>query len=214
MTNQQPYTNDDLRAEASRQHAILTEDPDYVGVGEQMEDAWVPSVETTEDGSARTWRQLLVIEKDDEDDEDYTAYGEAQEKIHGLINGAADVSEWAVNLGADGLQPDAHQLTWSAGEQPIVRVHFAFHPDMHDEARDYLVTAVGEALHEQMQRAATVPAAEEKPAGACGQCRQSFDPSDTRFDGKAQQTGTPYCRGCVDRCHESTDAFHVCAICR
>ncbi|MFE9920440.1 hypothetical protein ACFYQA_02300 [Streptomyces sp. NPDC005774] len=48
----------------------------------------------------------------------------------------------------------------------------------------------------------------------CAKCQQPFDPTDTRFDGKAQQDGTPYCRRCVDRCHESTDAFHVCPICR
>ncbi|MGV9282156.1 hypothetical protein [Streptomyces sp. NPDC003730] len=51
-------------------------------------------------------------------------------------------------------------------------------------------------------------------AEACGKCEQPFDPADTRHDGRAQHAGTPYCRGCVDRCHESTDAFHVCVICR
>ncbi|MGV2914464.1 hypothetical protein [Streptomyces alfalfae] len=29
-----PYTDDDLRTEAARQHASLTDDPDFVGVGE------------------------------------------------------------------------------------------------------------------------------------------------------------------------------------
>ena len=48
----------------------------------------------------------------------------------------------------------------------------------------------------------------------CGSCRQPFDPSDTRFDGHARSGNTPYCHSCVDRCHESTDAFHVCAVCR
>lgn len=57
-------------------------------------------------------------------------------------------------------------------------------------------------------------AAEELPAEACGKCEEPFDPADTRHDGRAQQEGTPYCRRCVDRCHESTDAFHVCTICR
>lgn len=52
------------------------------------------------------------------------------------------------------------------------------------------------------------------PANACDKCAMPFDPADTRHDGRAQQEGTPYCRGCVDRCHESTDAFHVCDICR
>jgi hypothetical protein len=51
------------------------------------------------------------------------------------------------------------------------------------------------------------------PADACGKCRRPFDPADTRFDGRARHKATPYCRGCVDRCHESTDAFHRCVIC-
>ncbi|MGY1579190.1 hypothetical protein [Streptomyces sp. MN13] len=145
MNTDHPYTDDDLRAEAARQHATLTEDPDYMGVGERMEDAWVPSVETTEDGSARTWKQLLVTE--DGDDEDYTAYGEAQEKIHALINGAADVSEWAIDLGADGLEPSAdHAITINGNNRPIARIHFAFESDMPEEMRTALVEGLGEAI--------------------------------------------------------------------
>lgn len=49
---------------------------------------------------------------------------------------------------------------------------------------------------------------------ACGRCHRPFDPADTRFDGRARHRNTPWCRSCVDRCHESTDAFHVCAVCR
>ncbi|MFC7880450.1 hypothetical protein ACFUVV_00980 [Streptomyces sp. NPDC057376] len=58
----------------------------------------------------------------------------------------------------------------------------------------------------------TAPWDDATPAAeTCGQCRRTFDPADTRH---AQHAQTPYCRSCVDRCHESTDAFHVCAICR
>ena len=39
-----PYTDDDLRAEAARQHAALTEDPDFMGVGEQMQDQEIESL--------------------------------------------------------------------------------------------------------------------------------------------------------------------------
>ncbi|MFE0765421.1 hypothetical protein [Streptomyces smyrnaeus] len=67
----------------------------------------------------------------------------------------ADVTVWAARLDADRLQPDAHSLTWTAGPQPIVRVHFAFHEGLDDEARDYLVQAVGEALGREMTAAAT-----------------------------------------------------------
>ncbi|CAL9369887.1 hypothetical protein SUDANB140_00831 [Streptomyces sp. enrichment culture] len=47
----------------------------------------------------------------------------------------------------------------------------------------------------------------------CGKCRQPFDPSDTRFDGHARHKDTPYCRGCVDRCHDNEVADHRCVIC-
>jgi hypothetical protein len=49
------------------------------------------------------------------------------------------------------------------------------------------------------------------PAGGC--CRQPFDDADTRFDGCARYSNTPWCWRCVDRCHESTDAFHACPVC-
>ncbi|MFJ5802714.1 hypothetical protein [Streptomyces decoyicus] len=47
----------------------------------------------------------------------------------------------------------------------------------------------------------------------CGRCRRPFDPADTRFDGRARHRTTPFCGGCVDRCHESTDPFHRCPVC-
>lgn len=50
--------------------------------------------------------------------------------------------------------------------------------------------------------------------GACGNCSQPFDPADTRFDGLARYGETPFCRRCADHCHDSGDAFHVCAMCR
>jgi hypothetical protein len=52
-----------------------------------------------------------------------------------------------------------------------------------------------------------------QPVDACGRCKKPFDPTDTRWDGHARHRDTPFCRSCVDRCHESTDAFHRCPIC-
>ena len=67
-----------------------------------------------------------------------------------LSFGAADVSEWAVNLGADGLQPDAHTLQLGEdpgdGDRPRVRMHFAFHPDMPDADRDHFVMALSKVV--------------------------------------------------------------------
>lgn len=128
-----PYTDDDLRAEAARQHATLAEDPDYMGVGEQMDDRFVRyEVVDPEHGDLMPppgtprWNELGEHEFD-----------VAQNQIHDLINGAADVSEWAVNLGADGLEPDEHVVT--AGENRV-RVHFAFAADMSDDDRADIVS--------------------------------------------------------------------------
>lgn len=48
----------------------------------------------------------------------------------------------------------------------------------------------------------------------CGQCRRPFDPTDPRFDGRARQGETGFCRSCTDRCHDSEIADHRCPICR
>ncbi|MFK0062658.1 hypothetical protein ACIQTN_25950 [Streptomyces werraensis] len=143
-----PYTDEDLRIEAARQHATLTEDPDFMSVGEQMGDA---VVEHTDDGSVPlTWQELLVPQGPAAN---YDTFTEAQRKIHHLISHAADVSEWAINLGADGLQPDGHTLQLGAkeagdddSEQPFVRMHFAFHPDATDAERDRFVMELSKAV--------------------------------------------------------------------
>ncbi|MFG2900947.1 hypothetical protein ACGFZH_28160 [Streptomyces zaomyceticus] len=123
---ERPYTDDDLRAEAARQHATLTEDPDYVGVGEAMEDRMV-----TPDGN---------VEWGDFTDETHDA---AQHSIYDLITGATNVSEWAVALGADGLVPYDGQITLDGDSRPFARIHFAFDPGMPEEMRLALVEGVG-----------------------------------------------------------------------
>lgn len=61
--------------------------------------------------------------------------------------------------------------------------------------------------------AAEETAAAEREKTRCQRCLRDFDLADTRFDGHARHKDSPWCRWCVDRCHESTDAFHVCRIC-
>ncbi|MFI1728224.1 hypothetical protein ACH40E_03080 [Streptomyces acidicola] len=130
-----PYTDDDLRHEAARQHKNLTEDPDFMGIGEGMDGTPIPStvVDLEPDTSeplemSRTWDQL------GEDD-----FDAAQRAIDDLLTNAADVSEWAVNLGADGLEPIDAQLTADTGDRPLFRIHFAVRPDMPDDMRTALV---------------------------------------------------------------------------
>lgn len=133
-----PYTESDLRTEAARQHHDLTEDPDFVGVGEQMDGTEVPSL-TTEDEPG-------VVEGSTWDEFNEEQFDAALRSIHDLINGAANVSEWAVDLGADELQPSTeHTITVTAG-RPIARIHFAFEPDMPDDMRTALVEGIGDAI--------------------------------------------------------------------
>ncbi|MFH8792242.1 hypothetical protein [Streptomyces sp. NPDC017941] len=54
--------------------------------------------------------------------------------------------------------------------------------------------------------------AEQRP-DACAACGTAFDPADTRFDGHAKYTATPWCRRCVERCHDNEIADHRCVIC-
>lgn len=54
--------------------------------------------------------------------------------------------------------------------------------------------------------------ADEREKNRCGRCRTAFDPADTAFDGRARHAETPWCRRCIDNCHEGS-AEHVCPIC-
>ena len=124
-----PYTDADLRAEAAAQHANLLRDPDFMGIGERMEGEAIPS-----------------RPDDDWDDLDREDFDAAQRAIDDLLTRAADLSDWAVNLGADGLHADGRHLTLGPDDAPIVRVHLAFHPDLPQEARDRVHDALGAAL--------------------------------------------------------------------
>lgn len=55
-------------------------------------------------------------------------------------------------------------------------------------------------------------AADERAKNKCRCCSRSFDPTDTAFDGRSRYRDTPWCRSCVDNCHEG-GTEHVCVIC-
>ncbi|MER6607337.1 hypothetical protein ABT282_15845 [Streptomyces sp. NPDC000927] len=133
MTDQ-PYTDTDLRAEAARQHRTATEDPDFMGVGEQMEGQKIASADDLQ------WDEL--------DDEQFDT---AMRGIEALITGAADTSQWAIDLGADGLEPDnEHTGTLLPDGKPIARIHYAFAPDMPEETRTALIEGVLEGLRQAL----------------------------------------------------------------
>ncbi|MEV8031408.1 hypothetical protein [Streptomyces sp. NPDC086182] len=54
--------------------------------------------------------------------------------------------------------------------------------------------------------------ADERATNLCGRCHRPFDPTDTRFDGHARHGDTPWCRQCIDNCHEGSPE-HACRIC-
>jgi hypothetical protein len=203
-----PYTSEDLRAEAARQHAKFTAEPDLGIVGERMENGYVPSVETDEDGSARTWTELL--EPDGEETREYT---DASRAVCDLIRGAADVSEWAVTLGVEGLVPAEPRLYRSVDDGPVhAAFHIALDRRLELDARAY--DAIADVIRGHLLiREDGAPVVEQPAAEACGKCKRPFDPADTRFDGRARYHLTPYCRGCVDRCHDNESADHRCVIC-
>ncbi|MEV7470432.1 hypothetical protein AB0O20_28605 [Streptomyces kronopolitis] len=124
--SQQPYTDDDLKAEAARQHYVLTSQLNGRQVLSRMLDAPVSSTcsaDGTDDGL--TWDEALNCDQ----------LGDPEQAITDLIRRAADVSDWAVRLGADGLEPEDHTLTVDGDDTPLVRLHLAFHPDLPDSAR-------------------------------------------------------------------------------
>lgn len=117
-----PYTDADLHHEAARQHKDLTEDFDYAGVGERM-------------GDNKPWGALGDVDFDN-----------ARDGIGDLIANAADVSTWAVTLGAAGLKPVAtHGVRLTTGDYPVA-IQIALDPGLTDDAQAELITAITEAV--------------------------------------------------------------------
>ncbi|GKQ37018.1 hypothetical protein [Streptomyces sp. A012304] len=54
--------------------------------------------------------------------------------------------------------------------------------------------------------------AADRDNNRCRRCRTPFDPTDTRFDGRARHGDTPWCRTCINNCHDG-GTEHVCVIC-
>ncbi|MCP3769513.1 hypothetical protein [Streptomyces sp. MAR25Y5] len=54
--------------------------------------------------------------------------------------------------------------------------------------------------------------AKRRDNGRCRRCLRPFDADDTRFAGHSRHADTPWCRRCVDNCHDG-GAEHVCVIC-
>lgn len=82
--------------------------------------------------------------------------------------------------------------------------------DIHTTDHNQAVKRITALLRQRLGVAGSAPALD---AETCGRCGRPFDPADTGFDGCARHRDTPFCRGCVDACHESTDFAHRCPVC-
>jgi hypothetical protein len=118
---ERPYTDEDLRTLAARLHA---------GAARNADDRIRPAVQ-------RQWGTELDLDQTDE----------ACDEMTGLLDSAANLSRWAVDLGADGLKPDEEHVDIAGA-----RIHFAFHPDMPEEMRASVIAAVHAATAEGAQR--------------------------------------------------------------
>jgi hypothetical protein len=122
------YTEDDLKDAASVVFAALVTDVDRVRVAELIADEEVTSLapqDAPDDVHGVTWSGLLEDEGDETPE-----YTEAAERVHGLVTKAADVSEWAVNLGASGMTPLDAVVDIVFDGAPGVRLMFAINPEV------------------------------------------------------------------------------------
>lgn len=129
-----PYTDEDLRVEAARQLKYVLDSIDTDGLLEA-------STHQLNDGS--TWESMEEAEWD-----------AALRSVDSLVDGAADTSEWAISLGADGLEPDGHTIQLGAihgtDGDPAVRLHFAFHPDMGAADRDQFIVRLTQVISDHL----------------------------------------------------------------
>lgn len=138
---ERPYTDEDLRAEAARQHAEVLRAPDLLEVGDEMQGQPIPSTVTDlepETGEplemSRTWGQLSG------DD-----FHDARNEVQTLLDDAADVSRWAVNLGACHLKHTT-ELAWGRGTSWDLAVQIAHRPGISDDLHNAIVGAVRGAV--------------------------------------------------------------------
>lgn len=117
------YTEEDVRVEAARQYKEILSDADSLSVMERMADRspWGP------------------LEED--------ALADAEEKVSSEMKRAADLSRWAVDMGAEALVPAADEVTIRDNTgRAIMRVHFAFEPELTRESQTSVMGSVAQHL--------------------------------------------------------------------
>lgn len=136
-----PYTEEDLKDAAAGVYAALITDVERVRVAELITDEEVSSVMEIPEAVAAggvTWGDLLGDGEYGPEKE----FQEATDRVHALVTGAPDISEWAVSLGADGMVPitDAG-VELKTGDTPWLRLMFAVNPEVIPEERRHEVVA-------------------------------------------------------------------------
>ncbi|MGW7597298.1 hypothetical protein [Streptomyces antimycoticus] len=145
MTNH-PYTNADLRATAAEFVATAIREITPSEIADRMDRNYVQSTNPG-DGNGRTWAQLL-----NRGDLDTTEFLAARQQVDDLIRDAADVSEWAIQLGAANLTPHPAMAWQSTSGRYNVAVQVATANDLIPAARDELIAEIRAAVDQVVCR--------------------------------------------------------------
>ncbi|MGW7617345.1 hypothetical protein ACWGLG_16060 [Streptomyces antimycoticus] len=141
-----PHTNADLRATAAEVVATAIREITPSEIADRMDRNYVQSTNPG-DGNGRTWAQLL-----NRGDLDTTEFLATRQQVDDLIRDAADVSEWAIQLGAANLTPHPAMAWQSTSGRYNVAVQVATANDLIPAARDELITEIRKAVDETVCR--------------------------------------------------------------
>lgn len=129
------YNDADLRSEAAYCVRALVGLPDVAEILRSLPETYVES-HREDDGTGNTWGDLL----------DKQGLADVARKVRALLDSTADIAQWAVDLGADGLEPSPHVLNLDGDDKPIVRLHMAFDPAMPERDRQRFGLALAQVM--------------------------------------------------------------------
>lgn len=136
-----PYTDADLRTEAALCLSALSIFPNVGDITRHLPDAYVESLRNAE-RIRNTWGDLL----------DNAGITKAARAINDLVAGAAEVSEWAVNLGAAQLTPQPTMGWYCTTSGWDLAVQIATSDDLTDTKRAELLAEIQTAVGGVVQR--------------------------------------------------------------
>lgn len=126
-----PYTDIDLITEAARQHHRLTQKPNRSAVLVSMDESGF-----FQEATSHQWKTISEEQVD-----------AAHNRVYSLIENAANVSAWAIQLGADGLAPYPYRVDAPSPDGVVrARIHFAFDPSLSSMDRLAVISPVQDAI--------------------------------------------------------------------